>query len=120
MLNFYKKLSLVVLSGALTLGLSSVANANIMMSWIPADKKLDCPMTCRANSVIPYPMFAGIDKNNKPISLCTTKDKKSREWLLGNNRWEQKTCTVAIGDKIVHSDRYYCLCHNNRHIQPLG
>jgi len=64
-------------------------------------------------------MFAGIDKNSKPISLCTTKDKKNGEWLVGNNRWEQKSCTVAIGDKVFHSDRYYCLCHNNKGIQPL-
>jgi hypothetical protein len=39
-------------------------------------------MTYRANPVIPYPMFAGFDKNNKPISFCTTKDNKSGEWLL--------------------------------------
>jgi len=119
MLNSSIKLSVVILFGAMTLGLSSVANANIMMNWLSAHKKLDCPMTCRANPVISYPMFAGIDKNHKPISICATKDNKTREWLVGYNRWEQKSCTVAIGDKIVHSERYYCLCHDNRRMQPL-
>jgi len=120
MLNSSIKLAVVILFGTMTLGLSSVANANVKINWLSAHKKLDCPMTCRANPVLPYPMFAGIDKNSKPISLCTTKDNKSGEWLLGYNRWEQKTCTVAIGDKVLHNERYFCLCHNNRGIQPLG
>ena len=76
-------------------------------------------MTCRANPVIPNPMFADIDKNHKLISLCTTKNNKSGEWFVGNNRWEQKTCTVAYGDKVFHSERYFCLCHNNWGMQPL-
>ena len=48
MLNFYRKLSLVVLSVALTLGLSSVAVAKsdiIITNWLAAKKKLDCPTT---------------------------------------------------------------------------
>jgi hypothetical protein len=106
----------------MTLGISSVAKADLYVNWIGAYKKLDCPRTCGATGLT-YPMFAAIDKNNKPISICAlkTKDKykEQGEWLVGYNRWEQKSCTVAIGDKVVHSERYYCLCHDNRYMQPL-
>jgi hypothetical protein len=115
-------LSLAVLLGAMTLGISSYANAGV--NWIYASKQLDCQRTCGSNRVIPYPMFAGVErikasKKLKPISICATKDKKSGLWLVGYNRWEQKSCTVAIDDKVVHSERYYCLCHNLRGMQPL-
>jgi hypothetical protein len=60
----------------------------LMMSWIVAHKKLDCPMTCRENFALKYVMMGGVDhKDGKPISVCTTKKDRNGEWLVGNNRW---------------------------------
>jgi len=56
-------------------------------------------MTCKAKDM--YVIMGGIDrKNGKPISICATGKGRSGEWLVGYNRWEEKTCTVAIGDEI--------------------
>ncbi len=120
MLNLYKKLSVGVLLGAMTLGMSSVAVAKsdfVATNWIVARKQLDCPMTCKALEM--YVIMGGTDhKDRKPISICATKDNRSGEWLVGNNRWEQKSCTVAIGDKVFHGERYDCLCTTHM-LQPL-
>ena len=114
MLNFYKKLSLVVLSVAMTLGFSSIAQAEMVFTNWKLAKKMDCPMTCKAREM--YVMMGGIDrKNGKPISICAT---KAGEWLVGYNRWEEKTCTVAIGDKIYRGEKYFCLCTTHG-LQPL-
>ncbi|MEK8022030.1 MAG: hypothetical protein VSS75_034570 [Candidatus Parabeggiatoa sp.] len=111
------KLSLVVLLGALTLGISSVANANTMINWIYAKNKLDCPMTCRALEM--YVIMGGTDhKDRKPISVCTTKKGRDGEWLVGYNRWKETTCIVSIGEEVYRGERYYCLCTTHG-IQPL-
>jgi len=44
-------------------------------------------------------------------TLYITKDKKIGEWIESNNRWEQKTCTMAYDEKIFHREKYFCLCH---------
>jgi len=115
MLNFYKKLSLVVLSGALTLGLSSIAQAEpVFTNWRMA-KKMDCPTTCKTSDM--YVIMGGIDhKNGKPISVCTTK--AGRDWFVGYNRWEEKTCTVSINGKEFRGEKYFCLCTTHM-LQPL-
>ena len=118
MLNFYKKLSLVVLSGALTLGLSSVAVAKndvIITNWLAAKKKLDCQTACKTIDM--YVMMSGTDnKNRKPISICAAK--AGGEWLVGYNRWKENTCTVGINRKEYRGKRYYCLCTTHM-LQPL-
>ncbi|MEK8016875.1 MAG: hypothetical protein VSS75_008400, partial [Candidatus Parabeggiatoa sp.] len=112
MLNFYKKLSLVVLSGALTLGLSHkvVAKGDFRATnWLAARQQLDCPMTCKAREM--YVKMSGTDHTqDKPISICTTKKDKRGEWLVGYNRWKENTCILGVGDTAYHGERYYCLC----------
>jgi len=101
-------------------GFSSVANAELYVQWLSAyNKNLDCSSNCKTNPVIPYPMFASADNNNKPITICAAKNHK-KEWVVGNNRWGQKTCTIAVRDKVFHRKKYYCLCHNDRGIQSLN
>jgi len=120
MLNFYKKLSLVVLSGALTLGLSHkvVAKGDFRATnWLAARQQLDCPMTCK--TVDMYVVMSGTDhKDRKPISICTTKKDKRGEWLVGYNRWKENTCILGVGDTAYHGERYYCLCTTHM-LQPL-
>ena len=125
MLNFKKKLSLVVLSGALTLGLSPVVVAKgdiVSTNWLAARQKLDCPMTCKAREM--YVIMSGTDhKVGKPISVCTTrKDRygkgRSGEWLVGYNLWKETTCNVTIDGQEYRGERYYCLCTTHL-IQPL-
>jgi len=118
MLKFKKKLSLVVLSGALTLGLSPVVQADsLKMQWLPVSYKkanLDCPSACRKNPVTSVVMFKSLDKNNKPISICLTQKDKRGEWLVGYNRWEEKTCVIGVdGQEYQGTGRFYCLCTNN-------
>jgi len=101
-------------------GFSSTANAELYVQWLSAyNENLDCFSNCKTNDVIPYPMFAGIDNKNKPIAICAIK-MKNGYWLVGNNRWEQKTCNVAAGEKVIHAKRYFCLCHNDRKLQPVN
>jgi hypothetical protein len=118
MLNFYKKLSVVVLLGSLSLSLSSIAQATpTFINWMPASKKLDCPMTCKARKK--YVIMSGTDhKDGKPISICTTKKKKRGEWLVGYNLWKENTCAVVAGDEVYHGKDYFCLC-TNKMLQPL-
>ena len=120
MLNFYKKLSVVVLSGALTFGLSPivVAKRDIRATnWLHAHQQLDCPMTCKAADMYVIMSDTG-HKDRKPISICATKRGRNGEWLVGYNRWKEKTCAVAIGDKIYRGEKYYCLCTTHM-LQPL-
>ena len=130
MLNFKKKLSLVVLSGALTLGLSPVVVAKgdiVATNWVAAHKQLDCPMTCRATG-LKDPMISGLDhKDRKPISICATRKHRKRmggymegygEWLVGYNRWKENTCIVSMNGQEYRGERYYCLCTTHG-IQPL-
>jgi len=118
MLNFYKKLSVVVLSGALTFGLSPivVAKRDIRATnWLHAHQQLDCPMTCKAADM--YVIMSGTDrKDRKPISICTV-DKRG-EWLVGYNRWKENTCILGVGDTAYHGERYFCLCTTHP-LQPL-
>jgi hypothetical protein len=120
MLNFKKKLSLVVLSGALTFGLSPMVVAKgdfFATNWLAARKQLDCPTTCK--TVDMYVIMSGVDhKNRKPISICTTKKGRNGEWLVGYNRWKENTCIVGVGDTAYRGERYYCLCTTHG-IQPL-
>ena len=115
--NSYIKLSLLV--GALALGISSVAKADsLKVQWLQVSYKkanLDCPSACGKNPVTTYSMFGSIDKNNKPLSICLTK--KEKEWLVGYNRWQEKTCIVGVDDQkpqgIHQGTNFYCLCTNN-------
>ena len=125
MLNFKKKLSLVVLSGALTLGLSPVAVATDdfrATNWLAARQQLDCPMTCK--TVEMYVIMSGTDhKDRKPISICTTrKDRYGKgrdgEWLVGYNLWKENTCIVSIDGQEYRGERYFCLCTTHM-LQPL-
>jgi|GEM_PF-1622354 len=118
MLTSYMKLSLVILLGAMTLGLSSVAVAKddfVATNWIAAHKKLDCPTTCRENFALKYVMMGGVDqKERKPLSICATSkiDKRGRrqgEWLVGYNRWKENTCIVGIDGKEYRGEKYFCL-----------
>ena len=114
MSNSYIKLSVLVLLGSLSLGLSSVAKADLKVQWLPVSYKkanLDCPSACGKNPVTTYSMFKSLDKNNKPLSICLTK--KGKEWLVGYNRWKEKTCIVGIGDQGYQGTDHYCLCTNN-------
>jgi len=119
MLNPYLKLSVGVLLGAMTLGMSPVAVAKgdfVATNWVSARKQLDCPMTCKAREM--YVIMGGTDhKDRKPISVCTTK-KDSGEWLVGYNRWKENTCSVSINGKEYRGERYFCLCTTHG-IQPL-
>jgi hypothetical protein len=125
MLNFKKKLSLVVLSGALTLGLSPVVVAKSdfrATNWLAAHQRLDCPMTCK--EVEMFVIMGGTDhKDRKPISICTTrKDRYGKgrdgEWLVGYNLWKENTCIVSIDGQEYRGERYYCLCTTHM-LQPL-
>jgi len=120
MLNFYKKLSLVVLSGALTLGLLPVAVAKgdfRATNWLAARQQLDCPVTCKAREM--YVIMGGIDhKDRKPISVCTAKKGRNGEWLVGYNRWKENTCIVSIDGQEYRGERYFCLCTTHM-LQPL-
>jgi hypothetical protein len=129
MLNFYKKLSLVVLSGALTLGLSPMVVAKgdfVATNWLFARQQLDCPMTCRSREMTV--IAGGLDqKERKPISVCTTRKHRKRmggymegygEWLVGYNRWKENTCNVTLDGQEFRGERYYCLCTTHM-LQPL-
>lgn len=130
MSKFYKKLPWLVLSGFLTLGLSSVANAGMIVNWVFAHKKLDCQRTCGATGLT-YPIFADVErlKDSRkviPISICAT-HKNSRDhrnkWLTGYNigagEVEAKSsCIISVDGKEYHGAEYYCLC-TDRMVQPL-
>jgi hypothetical protein len=66
------RLSLVIL-GTLSLGLSSVAKADLYVQWYFADKKLDCPSTCQETG-LKYAIPTGVDiKTGKPsFYICVT------------------------------------------------
>ena len=117
MLNYMKLMKLSLLVGALTLGFSSIAQAEpVFTSWMMA-KKLDCPMTCKARDM--YVMMGGTDhKQGKPLSICATKKYKKGMWLVGYNLWKENTCIVGIGDKAYHGEKYFCLCTTHM-LQPL-
>jgi hypothetical protein len=130
MLNFYKKLSLVVLSGALTLGLSSVANAGMIVNWVFAMKKLDCQRTCGATGLT-YPIFADVERIKgsnklKPISICATNinsRNRKNKWLTGYNIGTfdveaESSCIISVDGKEYHGKEYYCIS-TNRGLQPL-
>lgn len=109
----YVKLSLLV--GALTLGLSNVAQADIYYNWLIAIDKLDCPSTCKKNPAIKFAIPTGIDHNSgKPsFFMCVTSKERGGEWHPGFNTWGKSTCTTAFGDEVYHGEQYYCLCTNN-------
>jgi len=118
MANFYARLSLVVLLGTLSLGFSPVAKAGVIVNWMSAHQKLDCPMTCKTRDM--YVIMSGTDhKQDKPLSVCTTKRSKRGEWLVGYNRWKENTCIIGTGDKAYHGERYFCLCTTHM-LQPLS
>jgi hypothetical protein len=108
------KLSLLILLGGLTLGLSSVAKADLSVNWLIAIDKLDCLKTCSENRFIKYPIPTGIDKNTRKPSffICTTQ-KKGEAWQPGVNILGESTCTTAYGDDVYHGEKYFCLCTNN-------
>jgi hypothetical protein len=116
MSNSHKKLSLVVLLGALTLGLSSVAKADLKVQWMSGYDKQDCLKTCSKNRVTTYPIPTGIAKNTRKPSffICTTQ-KKREAWQPGFNLLGESSCTTAFGDEVYHGEQYYCLCTNNTH-----
>jgi hypothetical protein len=85
MSNSYIKLTLLV--GAMTLGVSSVANAGMIVNWVHAFKQLDCQRTCGATGLT-YPIFADVERIKdsrkfKPISICAT-NKNYRDY---RNKW---------------------------------
>ncbi len=49
--------------GTLSVGLYNVAKADMILNWISAYKKQDCPTTCRATGLA-YIMMSGIDQND--------------------------------------------------------
>ena len=106
----------VIFLGSLSLGLSSIAQAEpVFTDWMMA-KKLDCPMTCKAKDM--YVIMSSTNyKQDKPLNICATKIRG--EWLVGYNRWKENTCTVGtIGKKVFHREKYFCLC-TSMMVQPL-
>jgi hypothetical protein len=109
------RLSVVIL-GILSLGLSSVARANLHVEWIFA-KKLDCPSTCQKTG-LKYAVPTGVDiKTGKPsFYICVTYGQDewgSAEWRVGFNRNGEKSCAIAFDGKEHHGIEYYCQCTNN-------
>jgi hypothetical protein len=121
MSNSYIKLSVVVLLGTLSLGLSSVAKADLFVQWLLADKrmeKMDCISTCSQNPVIKFPIPTGIDRNTgKPsFFICVThkESRRSSEWRAGFNKTGENSCVSAFdNDEVYHGTEYYCQCTNN-------
>jgi len=116
MLNSHKKLSVGVLLGAMTLGISSIAHAESMyVGWYMAEKLEDCMTTCKTSDM--HVVMSSTDHKNKPLSICAT---KGRLWLVGHNRWKENTCAAAtVNGKVFHGKRYFCLCTTHG-IQPLN
>ena len=72
-------------------------------------------MTCKAKDM--YVIMGNTNyKQDKPLNICATKIRG--EWLVGYNRWKENTCTVGIGDKVFHREKYFCLC-TTKMVQPL-
>jgi hypothetical protein len=112
MSNSYIKLSMLV--GALTLGLSNVAQADLYYNWLLARDKLDCPSAC-GQTGLKFAMPTGIDYNLRKPSffMCVTHKERGGEWHPGFNTWGKGTCTTAFGNEVYHGEEYFCLCTNN-------
>jgi hypothetical protein len=102
----------LVLLGILSLGLSSIAKADLHVQWISADKKLDCPSTCQ-ETILKYAIPTGIDyKTGKPsFYICVTH--KGHEWRAGYNINGGNSCISAFDGKEYHGTAYYCRCTND-------
>ena len=109
------KLSVFVFFGAMTLGFSSVAQADLYVQWLSAHKKLDCFSTCQTNRVTNFPMPTGYEKGvKKPTYFICTGKVKGDGWRAGFNRWGENTCSiVGLDHKEYLATKYYCLCTNN-------
>jgi hypothetical protein len=111
----YARLSLVVFLGALALGLSSVAKAELYVQWVSAHKKLDCPATC-GETGLKYTVPTGINRKGKPsfhICLAFGDDKLGHGSRVGFNLNGEASCTTVVDNKIYQSKGYYCQCSNN-------
>jgi hypothetical protein len=110
------RLSLVIL-GTLSLGLSSVAKADLYVEWLFANK-LDCPSACQETG-LKYAIPTGIDnKTGKPsFYICVTH--KRREWRAGFNRNGENSCISAFDGKEHQGTEYYCRCTNNPRMRPF-
>jgi len=116
MLNSYKKLSLVVLLGALTLSISSLVKADsLIVHWLSASayEGVDCPETCKNNPVSGFPIPTGFDyRSKKPLFfICTT---LKNGWRAGYNVLGENSCNITVNGKEHKGTKYNCLCTNNR------
>jgi len=114
------KLSLFVFLGAMTLGFSSVAQADLYVQWLSAHKQQDCFSTCQTNRVTNFPMPTGIDRKTKTSNprdslffICTTHKPRGGEWRPGFNRTGNDSCVTTFDGKEYQGTEYYCLCTNN-------
>jgi len=111
------RLSLVVLLGTLSLGLSSqaIAMRGLIVNWTSAPKKLDCPSTC-GKTLLKHAVPTGLDRTGKPsfnICLAFGKDSWGSEGRVGFNLNGESSCITVIDKKMHSSSRYYCQCSND-------
>jgi hypothetical protein len=118
-------LSIVALVGALGLGLTSVATADV--KWIKNNltRASDCPSVCQGTThylktPFPFAVPGGIHTHpnvNEPFYVCAT---YFRGWHVGSNiKPMTDRCYVAFlrGDA-SYGESYFCLC-SDKTIEPL-
>jgi hypothetical protein len=110
--------------GALGLGLSSVANADV--KWIKNDMRTyDCPSVCQKTThylktPFPFAVPGGIHTHpnvNKPFYVCAT---YFHGWHVGSNiEPMDNRCYVAfLRGGGSYGASYFCLC-SDKAIEPL-
>ncbi|MEK8019475.1 MAG: hypothetical protein VSS75_021595 [Candidatus Parabeggiatoa sp.] len=114
------KLFLMIFLGTLSLGLSSVAKAELFVNWVPAHKGLDCFSSCGKTS-LKFPIPTGVDhQTSKPsFFICVTHQRRGGEWRGGFNKWDENSCATTFDGKEFLGTDYYCLCTNNPRFRPF-
>ena len=117
-------LPIVTFVGALGLGLSSIANADV--KWIKNNhtQTSDCPSVCqtttRYKTPFPFAVPGGIHthpKVNEPFYVCAT---YFRGWHVGSNvKPLTNRCYVGfLRGGSSYGESYFCLC-SDKEIEPL-
>jgi hypothetical protein len=115
------KLSLVVLLGALTLGFSSVAQAEL--KWVETVRGF-CPEVCQ-NTNYQFAVPSGIHKKTgKTYYICAVNyGMGDIGWRAGYNiAWDKQSCFAQWhklnSGKGSYQEHYLCLC-SNQEIPPI-
>jgi len=122
MKNSDRKLSVVVLLGAMTLGFSSITQA-VELKWFETLRGF-CPTVCERTNY-KFAMPSGIHKKTgKPYYICAANySLADLGWRAGYNiEWDKQSCFAQWhkrdSGKNSYQEHYFCLCANQA-IPPI-